>query len=195
MTPDGVHGHERRAVLHEPADVDRVKAVDVLVGSRSRRTHGARRRRPSPPAAATAPGCRRARRCDSADRRPRAAPRATPSPAAARDRRAARPRPPTSACCARRCADAGSSPTSTMPEPGGRPARAVNAATAGPTSARICVRDRRAVEHPRRHQRAPPAASASSCFSDSGRPSTTSLSPGRIDVSGSGLNSIRPSCR
>src|SRR5436309_455953 len=34
--------------------------------------------------------------------------------------------------------DAGSSPTSTMPRPGGRPARAVNASTAGRTSLRIC---------------------------------------------------------
>src|SRR5262245_36259824 len=33
--------------------------------------------------------------------------------------------------------DAGSSPTSTMPRPGGRPTRAANAAAAGATSARI----------------------------------------------------------
>src|SRR5205823_6923706 len=34
--------------------------------------------------------------------------------------------------------DAGSSPTSTMPRPGGRPVRAANASTAGRTSLRIC---------------------------------------------------------
>ena len=102
MTPDGVHGDERRAVLHEPADVDRMKAVDVLVGS-DRVEHAALGvRRPSPPAAATARGCRRARRSGSGDRRARAARRATRSPAAARGRRAARLRRPTSACCGRR---------------------------------------------------------------------------------------------
>ena len=30
MTPDGVHGARMRAPLHQPADVDRVEAVDVL---------------------------------------------------------------------------------------------------------------------------------------------------------------------
>src|SRR4030095_15267949 len=54
------------------------------------------------------------------------------------------------------------------------------------------IADRHAVEHSSSHQ---DAASASSFFNDSGRPSTTSLSPARIAVSGSGLKSIRPSCR
>ena len=43
MTPDGVHGDERRAVLHQPADVDRMEAVDVLVGPTRRRRPAARR--------------------------------------------------------------------------------------------------------------------------------------------------------
>jgi len=41
----------------------------------------------------------------------------------------------------------------------------------------------------------PPAASLSSFFIGSGRPSTTSLSPERITVSGSGLNSMLRSWR
>ena len=39
------------------------------------------------------------------------------------------------------------------------------------------------------------AASTSSCFSESGPPRTTSRSPGRMRVAGSGLNSIRWSTR
>ncbi len=33
MTPDGVHGDERRTVLDELTDVDGMKPVDVFVGS------------------------------------------------------------------------------------------------------------------------------------------------------------------
>ncbi len=51
--------------------------------------------------------------------------------------------------------------------------------------------DSRAVEEPG----AQGAASSSSFFNESGRPRTTSLSPGRMAVSGSGLNSIVRSCR
>ena len=102
MTPAGVHDDERRAVLHQMADVQRDGSRRRPCPAGWRRTRAARRPRPSPPAAATAPECRRAPRCDSADRRPPAAPAASPSPAAARDRCAARPRRRTSACSGRR---------------------------------------------------------------------------------------------
>ena len=69
------------------------KPSTSLSGDRSRRTRAARRRRPSPPAAATAPGCRRARRCDSAAR-PRRSRSSSDAVAGSRSRSARRPLSP-----------------------------------------------------------------------------------------------------
>ena len=83
ITPDGVHGDERRAVLHQPADVDGMKPSTSLSGSMASNT----RRSASAPIAAGSGDCTRMPSCTSLrfsrshDRA--AARRATRSPAAA----------------------------------------------------------------------------------------------------------------
>ena len=64
-----------------------------------------------------------------------------------------------------------------MPSPGGRPARARERGHRGAHLGADLLGDGGAVEHARGHQLCASAACASSCLSDSGRPSTTSLSP------------------
>ena len=114
---------QMRAALNELADVDRVEAVDVLVGIdgvehplRGASPHRVRQRRLHEDAVVpVAP-------IEPIDEREQLA-RATPSPAAAGDRPTARFRSPPSPCCGRRPPTPGCSPTSTMPRPG-RPAGA-----------------------------------------------------------------------
>ena len=64
-----------------------------------------------------------------------------------------RPRPTPSACCRRRCADAGSSPTSTVARPGGSWPSATQSATLALDLRAHVLRDRLAVDELRRHAR------------------------------------------
>ena len=108
-------GHERRAVLHEPADVDRMEPVHVLVGADRVEHLAFGVRRPSPRAAATARGCRRGPRCGSGDRR-RPADRPATRSAGSRWRSARRPASrPISACCRRRPPTPGRCPPARCP--------------------------------------------------------------------------------
>ena len=179
MTPDGVHGDERRAVLHQPADVDRVKAVDVLVRARSRRTRAARR--PAPIAAGSGdctrmPSCaslrfsRSTTRQQLVERRRRRQPlEIGAQPGLGRRLQLV------ADVDLRRRIVADEHDAEARRPPGARGERRDRRADLGAN----LLRDGRAVEHACGHQRVA-AASASRRFSDSGRPSTTSLSPGRI---------------
>ncbi len=185
-------GDQRRPILDQTSNVDRVKAVHVLVRARAHRRRGVPRRVPWPRAAATAPGCRRGHRSDSDDRRRRR----SSSIDAVAGNRSRSARSPVSAAdfsllrdVERGCGIvADEHEAESGRPPGARRERLHARADLGANG----IGDGDTIQQPGGHYE---AASPSSCFSESGRPRTTSWSPGRMGVAGSGLNSIRWSPR
>ena len=154
MTPDGVQDDQRRAALHQPADVDRMKAVHVLSRDRSRRT----------PALGVRPHCLGSGDCTRmpswtlarVQRATTASSSSSDAVAGSRSRSARSPASPADfSLLPTYISDAGSLPDEDDRQPGGRPARAVNAATAGADLRADLVGDRDAVEPSCRHGRQP----------------------------------------
>ena len=194
MTPEGVHGDEVGAVLHQFPDVHRVKAVDVLLGGDGVEDPplriGAHRRRQRRLHQDAVVDVAPVQPFDDREQlRQRSGRRQTLQIGAQSCRRR-----PISTCCGRR-----------SPRPGcRRPARCraraagrralVNAATPGASSARIAWR--RAAPSSRRAVITCACASASRSLQRFRTAEHDQLvARPRSRVSGSGLNSMRRSCR